>query len=96
MNIYVVYEPSHRRRPSGRPSPTKYRSGLTPSTTSQMMTSCALPKTKPVGGALQSTVLQPTNVDDDNVNSVQKAYSRGIYLLKMTHLELLRSKLDFF
>lgn len=27
---------------------------------------CALPKTEPVGDALQSTFLQPTDDDDDN------------------------------
>ena len=46
----------------GRPrrsSPAKSRNRLTPTIISQRMTSCALPKTEPVGDALQSTVLQP-------------------------------------
>ena len=30
------------------------------------MTSCALPKTEPVGDALQSTVLQPIDENDDD------------------------------
>ena len=42
------------------------RNGLTPTISSQRMTSCALPKAEPVGDALQLTALQPTDYDDDD------------------------------
>ena len=45
----------------------KSRNGLTPIRISQMMTSCTLTKTEPVGDALQLTaLLQSTNDDDDD------------------------------
>ena len=49
----------------GGPTPAKSRNGLTPTITSQRLTLRALPKTEPVGDALQSTVPQPTDDDDE-------------------------------
>lgn len=43
------------------PFPTKSRDGLTPTSTSQRLTFCALANTKPAGDALESTPLQPTD-----------------------------------
>ena len=49
------------------PSPAKSRNGLTLTITSQKITLCTTPKTEPVGDTLQSTVLQPTEDDDNKI-----------------------------
>ena len=50
------------QRDRGGPSATKSGNGLSPTFASQRMTSCELPKTDPVGHALQLTVPQPTTI----------------------------------
>ena len=80
-NIYALYEPSSPT-PTGEdpqgdresPFPTKSRNGSTPTSTSQRMTSCAMPKTEPAGDALQSTAL-PTDDDDDAITIEQNRTS---------------------
>ena len=56
-------ETTGKQRVRGGSFPTKSSNGLTPTITSQRMTSCTLSKTEPVGDALQWAVPQPT--DDD-------------------------------
>ncbi len=62
---------------NGDLSPVKPSNGSTPTTTSRRMTSHEPPKTEPVGNALQSPVLQPT---DDDVRLLP-LLSRPIYIL---------------
>ena len=62
--IYTLYKPSHGRKPPGRPQKSlfvKYRNVPTPISISKRVTSCALPKTEPVGDDLQSTALRSTD-----------------------------------
>ena len=68
LAIALCYRQSSHDSSSSSPShePRPPRNGSTPTRTSQRMTSCALPKTEPVGDDLQSTVHWSTD-DDDNV-----------------------------
>ena len=64
-NIYAWHELSYRRRTSERPWRSfryQVREWIVPNISSQRMTSCELPKTDPVGHALQLTVPQPTTI----------------------------------
>ena len=73
MSPPTVQNPHGDRR---SPFSAKYRNVLTRISICQRMTSCALPKTEPVGDDLQSTALRSTDDDDDNetvsINSVEK------------------------
>ena len=48
------------------PFPAKSRNGLAQISKSQRMTTCALPKTEPLGDDLQSTAPWLTSDDDDD------------------------------
>ena len=79
MNPPTVQNPQRGCR---SPFSAKYRNVLTRISIFQRMTSCALPKTEPVGDDLQdlqSTALRSTDDDDDDdddetvsINSVEK------------------------
>ena len=68
--IYTLYQPSHGRKPPGRPQKSFFSwvQGCTDPRISKRLTSCALPKTEPVGDDLQSSALWST--DDVSINSL--------------------------
>ena len=76
-NIYVLFEVPMGEDPQefrGGHSPAKSRNGLALTITSQRITSCELPKTEPVGDALQSTVLHP---NDDGETGTDTGFFYG-------------------
>ena len=80
-NIYALYEPPTPNpplEPQGdriSPFPAKSRNGSGQISMSQWMTTCALPKTEPVGDDLQSTAPWLTNDDDDDLRSHINAFN---------------------
>ena len=66
-NPSTVQEKTPRKTTYVSPFPDKSRNGLTPISIFQRMTSCALPKTKPVGDDLLLTALQSTD-DENDIN----------------------------
>ena len=69
--IYTLYQPSHGRKPPGRPQKSFFSQvqECTDPRISKRLTSCALPKTEPVGDDLQSSALWSTD-DDVSINSL--------------------------